>query len=82
MALEKEQEFFEAHRAEWMKYHENKFALVVGDELTGMYDTPQAAYEAGVDRFGNVPMLIKQVLTTDPVILIPALTLGLIDANL
>jgi hypothetical protein len=82
MILEKEQAFFEAHRPEWLKYHQGKVALVVGEELIGVYDNAEAAFDAGVERFGNVPMLIKQVQATDPVAHIPALFLGLMNAGI
>lgn len=82
MALEKELQFFEAHRAEWLQHHQGKFALVVGEELAGVYDSPQTAFEAGIDKFGNIAMLIKQILPTDPVAHIPALTLGLLNAGI
>jgi len=81
MALEKEIQFFEQHRSEWITHYEGKFALVVCVELVGTFDTSEAAYEVGVERFGNVPMLIKQIVREDSVACIPALTLGLICAH-
>ncbi len=81
MALEREVETFQNHLPEWLKLHEGKFALVVGEELVGMYDEAGAAYQAGVERFGNVPVLIRQVRDGDETAFFPALMLGLIDAN-
>ena len=82
MALETEMQFFREHVAEWLAHHEGKFALVVGTELVDVFDTPESAYESGVRRFGNIPMLIKQIRKEqDEVAYFPALTLGLINAR-
>ena len=80
--LERELEHFEAHRAEWLVHHEGKFALIRGDQLQGVYDTADAAYEAGVDQWGNVPFLVKQILPEDLVEQSPALVYGLLHADL
>lgn len=82
MPLETEIRFFNEHVAEWLAHHEGKFALVVGTELIDVFDTPASAYEFGVQRFGNIPMLIKQIgKEQDGVAYFPALNLGLIDAR-
>ena len=73
--------FFEEKRAEWLKLYPGQFALVKGRELVGTFTTFQEAYSAGVKRFGNAPMLIRQVIPTDPVEQAPALTHGLIRVN-
>lgn len=80
MALERELAYFEARRQEWLQHHAGKFVLVVGDQLVGTYDTTARAYEAGVEAFGNVPMLIKQVTEADTPEQVPALALVLTDA--
>jgi len=45
------------------------------------FDTAENAYVAGVQKFGNVSFLIKQVLETDPVAHLPVLTLGLLGVH-
>lgn len=75
-----EREYFKAHRAELLKAHAGKFALIRGKSLVGVFDTPKAAYEAGVSEFGNLPMLIAQISSEDVVVSYPALRLGLIGA--
>lgn len=83
MPLEKELEFFNEHREEWLKHHEGKHVLIVGEKLAGVFDDAKSAYEAGVQQFGNVPMLVRQLRQgADDVAFFPALTLGLIDARL
>ena len=81
MELQKELDFFQANRPKWLQEYKGKFALIKGTELIGTFDTAENAYVAGVERFGNVPFLIKQVLEEEPVGHIPALTLGLVRAH-
>jgi hypothetical protein len=81
MALEKELETFKKRLPEWLDLYHNKYVLIMGEELIGVFDEPRTAYQAGVERFGNVPMLIRQVRSEDETSFYPALMLGLIDAN-
>lgn len=80
--LEVELQYFESHKNEWLEHHEGKFALVVGQELLGVFDSREDAYKAGIELRGNVPMLIKQISRREPTETVPALTLGLIGACL
>jgi len=82
MALEVELSYFESHKEEWLGHYEGKFALVVGQELLGAFDTREEAYKSGIELRGNIPMLIKQVTKGDPTETVPALSLGLIGARL
>ncbi len=82
MALETELHFFEARKEELLRHHEGKYALVIGEELLGVFDSREEAYKAGVEKRGNVPMLIKQILREEPTETVPALTLGLFRAHL
>lgn len=81
MALEKELDTFRKNQPQWSQAYGGKFVLVVNEELVGVYDDPGTAYEAGIERFGNIPMLIKQVRKDDETAFMPALTLGLIHAD-
>jgi len=81
MALEKELSVFLANHVKWLQTYENKFVLIVGDDLVGAFDDPKTAYETGIERYGNVPMLIKQVKREEETAFFPALTLGLIHAD-
>ena len=80
-ALIQEQEFFDANRKEWLTKHPGKFALIKSAELVGTFDTAENAYVAGVERFGNVPFLIKQIVERDPIGTIPVLSFGLLRAH-
>ncbi len=81
MVLERELAHFEKHRLEWLDHHRGKFALIHGEHLEDTYDTPEAAYQAGIKLWGNVPFLIKQILPEDPIEQSPALMYGLLHAS-
>lgn len=80
--LERELKFYEEHRGELLAGHPGRFALVKGDELVGAFPTLHDAYEHGIERFGNVPILIREILPADPPHRIPAFTQGLLRARL
>ena len=73
---------YERKKAELLALCEGKFAVFKGTEFVGVFDTPGAAYSAGIQRCGNDSFLIKPVLKEEPVERIPALHLGLIHACL
>jgi len=79
--LDEELAFFSANKNQWLQEHKGKFALVKGSQLIGVYDSPENAYVEAVKRFGNSPVLIKQISEDEQEIQIPALTLGLLSAH-
>lgn len=79
--LREEIAFFEANKPRLLADHREKFVLIKGSELAGTFDTAERAYVAGLERFGNVPFLIKQVLEDEPAVHLPALSLGLLRAH-
>ena len=80
--LAEERRHYEQIKAGLLEEHEGKFALIKGDKFIGAYDTPQTAYEEGINRFGNEPMLIIRILREEPRESMPAYTLGVIRASL
>lgn len=80
--LAEERRYFSEIRADLLKTSEGKFALVKGRALLGTFDTRQAAYEYGLGKLGNAPMLIAPVTTEEPIARFPALHLGLVHAHL
>lgn len=80
--LETEKRAFERLKPELLQRAAGKFALIVGDQLEGTFDTEGAAYEAGISKYGNVPMLIQRISTEQENPTIPALTLGILHADL
>jgi len=79
MTLERELEYFSAHRAELLETYEGLYVLIKQDEFIGAFTTEKQAYEAGLERFGNQTFLIKQVLRQeDETAHYPALVLGVL----
>ena len=81
MPLERELAFYESIKEQLLQHHEGKYVLIVGDNQLGVFDNPEQAYALGVERVGNIPMLIKQVVKEEPIELIPSMVLGLINAH-
>ena len=77
-----ELEAYERSKENLLSLCEGKFAVFKGSQFIGVYDNAAAAYNAGVERFGNVPFLIKPVLRQERIEYLPALHLGLIHASL
>lgn len=68
--LRTELEFYEQNRAKFVERYLDKFVLIKGQTLHGSFDNFAAAYSAGLNKFGNVPMFIRQVAVSDPPIFI------------
>jgi len=80
--LSKERTYFDEIKPQLLQTSEGKFVLIKDRRLIGTYDSPARAYEEGIARLGNVPMLIIQVRRTESKDVVPALTLGVIRASL
>jgi hypothetical protein len=78
--LEKELEFFSGNKEEYLKHHLGQFVVIHGTEFVGAYSTEEIAYAAGLQKFGNVAFLIKQVLPVDNTASLPAYSFGLLSA--
>ena len=79
--LEQEIAHYESIKDELVRHHEGKFVLI-GSEQFGVFDRSEDAYMRGIEQRGNIPMLIKQIRQHEPVEMIPAMVLGLINAHL
>lgn len=82
MALETELSYFTKIKEDLLKNHPGKFALIKGEELVGVFDTPANAYDEGVKKFGREPFMVKRVSETEEVYRNQALALGLMNARL
>lgn len=80
--LQKELNYFNEHRRKWLETYENQFALIKDENLIGTYTTEAEAYKAGLEKIGNQPFLIKQVVKEDKEISYPALALGVTNVHL
>ncbi len=81
MPFDRERAYYEQHKEDLLRHHEGKFVLIVGEDLVGSFDAQGAAYEAGIAKYGNVPLFIKLVQRDEPKVSIPAMTLGFIGAR-
>jgi hypothetical protein len=79
--LARELEYFRTQKEELLRHFEHKFVLIKDQNLHGSFDSFKAAYEKGIELFGNVPMLIKRVERSESPLSFPALTLGILRAN-
>ena len=66
--LEREIAAYRARLPEFLKEHEGEFVLIHGEDVLGFWPTFDEALEVGMDRLGQVPMLVKQVLAVEPVL--------------
>lgn len=80
--LEQERSFFDAHVGEWLPQHENRFALIKGEQIVGFFNSNEEALVEGARRFGLSSFLVRPVAARQDVINAPALALGLIEATL
>ena len=78
--LAKNVAYFETMRSEWLRTGlEGKWVTIVDEKLVGHFDTPAAAYQAGVTATGATQnFLIKQVASEDEPRASPALLMGAI----
>jgi len=81
-ALAEELVYYTKNKADLLQKHEGKFALIKGRRLLGVFDSQAAAYSEGLKQLGNAPMLIVRVQAREPRVLIPALQVGLIRADI
>ena len=80
--LQTELEYFEKNKQEYLKLYKGQFVLIKGNKFAGAFTTDAEAYRAGLEKFGNEPFLIKQVLDEDEIISFPALTAGMLNVRL
>jgi len=79
--LDLEYEYYESIKEELLREHEGKFALIKSKELLGVFDTDYDTYKVGLERCGNTPFLIVRIQRKPEKRWIPALELGLLNAN-
>jgi hypothetical protein len=58
--LKAELETYEAHKDSLLG-QEGKYALIHDKELAGVWDTYEDALQAGYQKFGMTPFLVKQI---------------------
>jgi hypothetical protein len=79
--LERELAYFEANRQRFCELYAGQYVLIHGEQFLGTYSTDALAYEAGLQKMGNVPFLIKCAMPTDVEAFVPAYSLGILRPN-
>jgi hypothetical protein len=79
---ESDSEAFKNLRDKLLAQHEGKFALIHAGELSGIFDSMDAAYAAAIEKFGAEPIYIGRILNQPRAESIPALIHGLIHARI
>jgi hypothetical protein len=66
--LKTELKCYDSHRVRrLLSQYEGRFALLIGNELLGVFDSHSEAYQAGLLERGNVPMLIRRIERHEPI---------------
>ncbi len=66
MAFEQELATYHAHLIDLLA-DEGKFILVKGEEIAGPWESYEDALQAGYERFGLVPFLVKKIQRVEPI---------------
>lgn len=61
MKLKQEYETYQAHKEELLAKHEGQFVLIRENEIVGVFASYDDALKAGLNKFGNVPFLVKKI---------------------
>ena len=61
MELDTELKYYQAHQDDLLKTSRGRVVLIRGEMVVGSFPTEEEAYQAGVQRFGNLPFLIVRV---------------------
>lgn len=80
MSLKVELKVFGDHKLEWLEKHEGRFALIKGEEYS-FHDSDEDAYKAGLEKYGDTDVFIKQILPEDQVEDSLALLYGLVNVT-
>ena len=81
--LDEEVKYYESQREKLLATDRDKFVLIKGTNIIGIYESDANAYAEGLSKIGNEPFLIKQITEQDgDTVTLPAFVLGLIDAHI
>jgi hypothetical protein len=80
--LEKERQYYDSRLEQWLGQIPGRFVVITGDELVGIFDTMEEALAAGARRRGLAPFLVRRIQPAQEEVRIPALTWGLLNANI
>lgn len=61
-----------------LETHRNRFVLIKGDEVVGVFESDEAALRHAAARFGLGPYLVRRIHEERPIESAPAFTLGIL----
>lgn len=64
--LLKEIGVYEKNKQKLLRESSGKFVLIKGEQIINVFDTSADAIKVGIDKFGNTPFLVKQILEIEP----------------
>jgi hypothetical protein len=79
--LENEIKFLESHRKALQAQYGEKYLIIVGDQVTGAFDTIEEALQSAGATHGLKNVLIRQASEAELEFSAPALTLGILNAD-
>lgn len=80
--LETEIAYLNAHKTEFVEQYGDKFLVIKGESVSGAFDSMEEALRGAATLHGLDNVLIRQATEPDQVFSAPALTLGILSANL
>jgi hypothetical protein len=80
--LEVELKYLQENRDRLAKMYPGRFLVIKGEEVSGAYETREAAFTAAVEKHGLTDVLIRRAEDSDELISVPALAFGLVYADL
>ncbi|HEY9123258.1 MAG TPA: hypothetical protein PK252_02685 [Bacteroidales bacterium] len=66
--FEKELEIFKKIKADLLSQYSGGFVVIKGDEVLGVWQSRLDALKSGIDKYGDVPFLVKNINESDIVI--------------
>lgn len=80
--LEKERKYLDSHKEQLLKQYGGKLLVICGERVTGAFDTMEEALQGAVCKHGLNSVLIRRPSEAQIEFSAPALTLGLLNADL
>jgi hypothetical protein len=63
--LQDELTTYQQHRDDLLEQAAGKFVLIHGTVIAGLFESQMQAVNAGYERFGNVPFLVKRIVSVE-----------------
>ena len=61
LILEAELKLYEEKKQELLSHDAGKYVLIKNTDIIGIFESEKDAIRAGIEKFGNVPFLVKRI---------------------